>query len=146
LIEAGAMNFCITHHPPFKPEWETRIKALAEKYPRYIQWQRIEENELGNRGGLVTPKYQEDLNKTGCYGPTSGQVIDIDGNYLFCCCDYFRKHPMGNVFEHSILEGWRNVKYSEARESARNKKPILDVCVGCFSVKSGPKPSASSRS
>lgn len=135
LVDAGVAHFSITRHPPYDAKWDAKVLPLAEKFPQYIQLQCIEDNPLSNRGGLVSPRFQVDPSTEGCWGPTEGQIIDINGNYLFCCCDYYRKHPMGNVFTHTILEGWRNAKYAEARASVRDKKPILDVCEGCFERK-----------
>lgn len=131
LVEAGVCYFSITCYPPYSEEWDKRIISLIEKYPQYIRSATIESWELSNRGGLVKPKKQQDLSK-GCFATECGIPITLEGDYLFCCCDYHKTEKTGNVFSMSILEAWRNQRYVAARESVKIGLPKLDICKACF--------------
>jgi len=131
LVEAGICYFSITRHPPYSEEWDKKIIALVEKYPQYIRSSTIESWGLSNRGGLVKPINQQDMSK-GCRTCETGIPITLEGDYLFCCCDYHKTEKTGNVFNTSILEAWHNQKYLSARKSVRNGVPQLDICKACF--------------
>lgn len=135
LVDAGVVNFTITRHPPYSEEWDERLTRLAKKYPQYIALDCIENTPLHNRAGLVelSPAQDKVDMTNGCTTwREGGLVIDIDGKYLFCCCDYNRHESMGNIQDSPILEAWNNETYREARKSVASGKPILPICKACF--------------
>lgn len=131
LIAAGMTKFQITRHPPFTQKWDDRILPLAEKYPQYISCHVIEGTALYTQTGIIKPANRVDLSK-GCHQTASQMTITIDGDYLFCCCDYNKTEIMGNVFKQPILRAWNRMKYKQARASVRQGVPVLDVCKKCF--------------
>ena len=131
LIDAGVVNFNITRHPPCQKEWDRRIEHLATQYPRYLQWTCIEETPLSNRTGLVKPHQVQNL-EAGCFAPSLNLHIDIEGQYLYCCCDYLREHVLGNVRENSIVEAWNNPFYKKVRLEVNKGNPTIDICRACF--------------
>jgi 2-deoxy-scyllo-inosamine dehydrogenase (SAM-dependent)/8-amino-3,8-dideoxy-alpha-D-manno-octulosonate transaminase len=131
LIDAGVVNFNITRHPPYKEEWDRRINSLATRYGKYLQCTCIEEMPLSNRTGLVKPHRVQNL-EAGCFAPSVNLHIDIEGRYLYCCCDYNREHVMGNVLENSILEAWYHPFYKQARFEVNRGNPAIDICRACF--------------
>jgi 2-deoxy-scyllo-inosamine dehydrogenase (SAM-dependent)/8-amino-3,8-dideoxy-alpha-D-manno-octulosonate transaminase len=131
LIGAGVVNFNIARHPPYQEEWDRRIEHLATQYPQYLQWTCIEETPLSNRTGLVKPQQVQNL-EAGCFAPSVNLHIDIEGQYLYCCCDYLREHLLGNVRENSIVEAWNNPFYKKVRLEVNKGNPTLDICRACF--------------
>lgn len=131
LIDAGVVNFNITRHPPYTEEWDARIEHLAKQYPQYLQWRCIEETPLSNRTGIVEPHHLQNLD-AGCFAPSVCLHIDIDGQYLFCCCDYHRRHVMGNVREDSVVAAWNNPVFKKVRLEVNRGNPTIDICRSCF--------------
>lgn len=134
LIDAGIDKFIITRHPPFKPEWDTRIIYVQRRFPRHVFYRTIEDNPLVNRTGMVKPKVSFDFSH-GCFQASRHLQIDIEGKYVFCCSDYEKRHLMGDVFQHDILQAWNHPAYKAARKSVERGQPVLDVCKACFSGK-----------
>jgi sulfatase maturation enzyme AslB (radical SAM superfamily) len=131
LVAAGVRNFFVNRHPPYSDKWDAKIKGLAEMFPAHVFLSMPENGELSNRGGLVKPKRVRDISK-GCFTTTAAMHIDIDGNYLFCCCDYNKLHPMGNVRTQTVAEAWNNQKYRQARREVQRGNPVLEICKACF--------------
>ena len=131
LIDTGVVNFNITRHPPYEKDWDRRIEHLATQYPQYLQWTCIEETPLSNRTGLVIPHHVQNL-EAGCFAPSVNLHIDIDGRYLYCCCDYNRQHVMGNVRENSILDAWNHPFYKQVRREVNRGNPTINICRACF--------------
>jgi glycosyltransferase involved in cell wall biosynthesis len=136
LAAAGVINFNVTRHPPYNEEWDRRMGSLAARYPHCLQWTCIEDWPLSNRAGLVKPRRVASL-KAGCYMTSYSLPIDIDGRYLFCCCDYYRQHVLGNVREHGLVEAWNNPTYRAARLQVNAGNPSIDICRSCFGVNGG---------
>jgi MoaA/NifB/PqqE/SkfB family radical SAM enzyme len=137
LAAAGVMNVNVTRHPPYRVEWDRRIGSLAKRYRHYLQWTCIENTPLSNRAGLVKPRRVGNL-EAGCYMPSYILHIDIDGRYLFCCSDYHRRHILGNVWDHGLVEAWNNPDYRTARMEVNAGNPTLDICRACFGVDRAP--------
>lgn len=131
LRAAGIVYFNITRHPPYTDTWDHRISALISKHPQFVRSSTIENRPLSNRTGLVAPKQVADLSE-GCMAPSAALTITIDGDYMFCCCDYFRKHPLGNIFNVSALEAWGRPDYAKVRQEVQKGRPTIDVCKACF--------------
>ena len=139
LFKAGVFKFTVVHHPPFKQDWDKRLTALKEKYPSQIYVGKLE-GKLSNRGGLVTDNIRNNnreseaelISKIGCYTNSCSFNTTIDGDYLWCFCDYYKKNTHGNVFTMSITESWNNENWKSLRKKIRHSEPVLDVCKMCF--------------
>jgi radical SAM protein with 4Fe4S-binding SPASM domain len=70
--------------------------------------------------------------------PSYNLHIDIDGRYLFCCCDYHREHVLGNVREHGLVEAWNNPAYRTVRLEVNAGNPTINICRACFGVDGAP--------
>jgi MoaA/NifB/PqqE/SkfB family radical SAM enzyme len=133
LVKAGVVRFQVTRHPPYSAEWDARMAVLVQRHPTYIRCEAIEQGGLYNRGGLVKVKKQFDLSK-GCFMASCGLSIAINGDIMFCCCDYNREEVMGNIFRDRILDAWNKPEYAAARKSVRGGKPVLEICKRCFTI------------
>jgi 2-deoxy-scyllo-inosamine dehydrogenase (SAM-dependent) len=135
LLAAGIDKFLITRHPPYSDEWDARMESLVAMFPDSIACRTIDGLPLHNRTGMVKPRTTFDFSK-GCHTASRHFQIGIHGEYVWCCSDYDKRHLQGNVFNHSILEAWKNnLKYRAARKAVESGKPILDICKACFSGK-----------
>jgi MoaA/NifB/PqqE/SkfB family radical SAM enzyme len=140
LFEAGVFKFTVVHHPPLKDDWTKRLNALKEKFPSRIYIGIIEHNRLSNRGGLVAEnlrRYNREsdagyISKVGCFTNSCSFNTTIDGDYLWCFCDYYKNNTHGNVFTMSILDAWNYKDWKSLREKIRHAVPVLEVCKKCF--------------
>lgn len=146
LVNAGVFKFTITHHPPYKEAWENRMAGLKAKYPSRIHYHSLKGRELSNRGGKVEANIANNsysitssaktLSEKGCFTTSTGHTTSIDGDYIWCCCDYDKRNCMGNVNSTSILDSWNSKPWKSLRKNVQNGKPRLDVCKACFGLRS----------
>ena len=138
LRNSGVFSIMVTRHENTKPEWDARIGELAIKYPRLVHVTPVTQLLLSNRGGLVNPAVTEAqrLRKEGCFAPSRCLHVSIDGDYIWCCCDYRKVNLLGNVKNIGIKDAWNQEQWKGLRERVGKSMPELDVCKACFDVKS----------
>lgn len=136
LKEAGVFSIMVTQHPPYTVDWDKRMESLAKKYPQLVHVHNISKMELSTRGGLVKPERTEAqrLNREGCYAPSRCQHIGINGEYIWCCCDYKKQNLIGNAQDTRFIDAWNNPYWVHLRRGVNKKVPILDICKVCFEV------------
>jgi radical SAM protein with 4Fe4S-binding SPASM domain len=134
LIAAGVERFSVSRHQPIKPGWDARVQDLARRHPGMLSVTDLmdvqEKQGLHTRAGLV-PVGRVYV-AARCNAPMNCQHIDIDGNLLLCCNDYYRKNVMGNVKESTILEVWRSERFTRIRSDLLRGKPSLAICKNCI--------------
>ena len=136
LKEKGVKNFLVTQHenkPPKKfLEWYSSAPSSMKKN---IIFKELNENsKLSNRGGLVKVKKRatvENMLYRHCPWARLGLFIDVNGNMLLCCNDFFGNHSFGNVKEKTIIEIWNGEKYKKLRSEINKGKFNLEICKKC---------------
>lgn len=85
---------------------------------------------LSSRGGLIKVKNKE--RKQFCGFPSNNLVIDVHGNVVLCCEDYFGKFKWGNVKTASILKIWNKPKFRKIRKETKKGKFSIKLCEHCI--------------
>jgi len=130
LIHSGVFEFVVTQHQPSSTEWQKNLKTLTKKFPKTISLQSLTHTPLSNRGGLIQVTNKE--NRKNCIDPLQTLQIDIDGNIILCCNDYFRSQKFGNLKEKSIIDIWNDVNYKTIRYELRKGVTNLPICKKCL--------------
>lgn len=133
LSKNGVNKFFVTQHEDKPPKkficWYKKASFLDK---RKIIFQKINKNSiLSNRGGLVKVKNKKQFKK--CFMPKNNLVIDVDGNILLCCNDFFGRYKMGNIKEKSLIEIWNDARYRRLRKEISEGKFTLEICKKCSS-------------
>ena len=121
LVEAGVDEILATDYVGNKPM--KRIKGVTHRY--------LDENmPLLNRVGMIATKVKADL---PCQAEIrSAIVINVDGNLLKCCNDYFSKEIFGNVKKENLLDIWFNEKFRDTREQLKKQNfDYSELCRKC---------------
>ncbi len=135
LIKSGVNQFVITQHenkPPQKfMEW---YKNASLKERNRIVFKKLDENSpLTNRGGLIKIKKKGKFISRICPLPKTALFIDVNGNLLLCCNDFFGNYSFGNVKEKPLIEIWNGEKYKKCREEISKSNFSLEICKKCVS-------------
>ena len=133
-IGAGITFFGVTRHPPFKDEWDLKMKRLMSnpRYAAHITFGEIfgKPELLSNRAGAVEiPNF---IPLTTCRAPSLGFNILHNGDVVLCCADYHKTQVMGNIKDDGILEIWENPHFAWLRKEVAEGRPPLDICSSCF--------------
>ena len=133
LFDAGVTKFVVTDHGGKElTEPVRRAKRRPRILPSRIQFRRYTpDTALFNRGGLVKVENQRKLKY--CAYPAYEMIIDVDGNVILCCNDYYASHQFGNVMQTPILEIWHSTAMSQLRDRLLRGHfdlPICKVCAG----------------
>jgi radical SAM protein with 4Fe4S-binding SPASM domain len=99
------------------------------KFRRYTP-----DTSLFNRGGLVRVDNERRLKY--CAYPAYELVIDVDGNVVLCCNDYYGANHFGNVMQTSLLDIWHSTAMSEVRARLLAGHFDLPICRTCAGVAS----------
>ncbi len=131
LVSAGVDSFYVTlHMEKENPGFMKFYNSLSNKNQSKIILRRLyPESLLSSRGGLVEVKHKEI--KKFCGFPSHNVVIDVHGNFVLCCEDYFGKNKWGNVKEESIMEIWNKKRFRKLRRDTMKGKFELDICKHC---------------
>lgn len=132
LIQAGLSEIFVTLHDKNPQNRRKKLEPVAERFPRQVYINLLDYQFLSTRGGSVDVDNPSILTK--CIETPLLMPIDYQGNVLFCCEDYHKKHKAGNLLTQSIKEIWYNEKYQKLRKDLRKGKPELDICKNCFGI------------
>jgi len=138
LMNCGVFAILVSQHEGCTERWKERMAALAAKYPTVVHVTDVSQLELSNRGGMVNagPKTEvARIRRDGCRAPSRCMHISIDGDYVWCCCDYNKVNLLGNVAKLSIRQAWRAEPWKTLRQRVSDGVPVLDVCKKCFEAK-----------
>ena len=136
LFTAGAERIVVSHHPPFNRIWEEKIASLIRLFPGRILLYEVGGGRGGtgwtNRGGSVPNEKLPGTtrNQKRCID-TQWFQIDIAGNVLLCCNDFFKKNIMGSVRTDSIKDIWEGYRFSQLRKDLSHGKFNLPICRAC---------------
>ncbi len=126
--EAGAKRIEITQHPPDKDGWLDAIAEVQKEHPKIIRIRRIEPDVLHNQAGMVPAQTNP---RTHACLSVLGLTVDVYGDALLCCLDYYRKHQYGNIKDKSLEQIWTDLNYVKVRKLIGERKPGAALCKGC---------------
>jgi cyclic pyranopterin phosphate synthase len=132
LVEAGVMEFVITYHKPESKDFRTRMELLKKKWGNYLNLQSLDDTPLSNRGGLIYVANQEV--RKNCIEPLRTVQIDLEGNVVLCCNDFFRVHKFGNIQKESLREIWDKKSFQKLRKELRWGVINLPICRKCLNT------------
>jgi len=122
LFKSGLDYLIITNHD------NKRIKTDM-KFKNKIFIKNLDKNELSNRAGLVNLKNIRHFNK--CIRPSLFLTINIQGDIILCCNDFFSKHKFGNIMKKDNMNIWKSPKFKRIRKQIRDGKFSLELCKKC---------------
>lgn len=82
-----------------------------------------------NRGGLVDLPGSQPMGK--CKIHLDCLIVNVDGDVVLCCNDYFSTVTYGNVNDMSIKEIWDSPKYRDDRQRIARGEKIYPICKQC---------------
>lgn len=140
LKEVGVDKFYISQHTkePSKVIEETLNfikKAFPEFYNENVEYSHVINNNnffLLNRGGLieVEPARRPGDMEKSCK-MANGLTIDVDGNVILCCNDYYSEYVFGNLNKKSMKEIWNDPDYLRIRAKIKAGIWPLEICRKC---------------
>jgi radical SAM protein with 4Fe4S-binding SPASM domain len=75
---------------------------------------------------------RDDLNQSACHAPWSSIVIMTDGRVPVCCSDYNAGALMGNVYDKSIQDIWKDVAFEKFRAAHLSEgRNGVKMCIDC---------------
>lgn len=136
LISSGVDKFFVSHHENKPPKifmsWYEKA-SFSEK--RKIIFKKMDENSpLSNRGGAI--KVKNNITRIfgrRCKRPSISFTVDVFGESLLCCNDFFGKYSFGNVKEKSVMETWESAAYAKMRKEIVFKHVFPEICKKCLS-------------
>lgn len=134
LLKAGVDRFIVTDHGFKKiPELLQNRAWWSFRKQRKIRLRRFNSaSSLFNRGGLV--EIDNMRTHSYCAYPTYEMVIDVSGNVILCCNDYYGHYTFGNVTERHIREIWASELFSAVRNDLLAGQFTLDICKKCVNI------------
>jgi radical SAM protein with 4Fe4S-binding SPASM domain len=132
LRAAGINEFVVTDHGPLHgaardPAAEAEFRSRAG-----VRYRKMgEAAALFNRGGLIERMHPRTHRR--CYYPAYEIVIDIEGNVIMCCNDYYGEAKFGNVMNSKLADIWSSAALVETRRNlarGRFESRLCRACVG----------------
>jgi 2-deoxy-scyllo-inosamine dehydrogenase (SAM-dependent) len=135
LLAAGVDAFVVTDHggrsltAPVKRATGF-LAALRQKRVRLRRFGPM--TSLFDRGGLVTvanPRHH-----SFCAYPAYELVVDVNGNVILCCNDFFGEYKFGNVLHESVVSIWTSPAMTQVRRRLRSGHFDLPICRACVGI------------
>lgn len=130
LVQAGADYIKVSlHEHPLPASFAAVLETvkLSPHARHLVLFERHEDQELFNRGGAVYVKNHIRIN----FCNYKRLTIDVDGNVLLCCMDYYSRHTFGNAAKEPLLAIWNRREYRDVRRSARAGLWPYEICRIC---------------
>ncbi|MFW6231076.1 MAG: radical SAM/SPASM domain-containing protein, partial [Nanoarchaeota archaeon] len=103
----------VTQHEPVDEAHYSFLQNLGHGYKSFFLRRAISGEHLSTRGGLVNIDNPE--KKSFCAIPSVQLSVDVDGNVVLCCDDYFSTHTYGNVHVEALYTIWRKKEFKKVR-------------------------------
>lgn len=134
LINAGLDQFVVTDHGFKKMPEILKYKGLSSIFMKNkIRFRKFNSiTSLFNRGGMVEVNNMRTHNY--CAYPAYEIVIDVKGNLILCCNDYYGNYPFGNIMEQHIGAIWESEAFSKVRNDLLEGIFELDICRKCMGL------------
>lgn len=134
LFAAGVNLFMVSNHGGHRL---TEFVEHLERtwwifHPRIWIRRFTQARSLFNRGGLVEVTRPRRFDY--CSYLAFEMVIDVDGNVVLCCNDYYGATQFGNIMQTSILNIWRSSAMTTLRKRLLKGEFDLPICRKCAGV------------
>ena len=139
LVESGADCVKVSRHDREPAPAFTRMIEAVKSSPyaeNLLIFERDEDHELSNRGGAVYVKHPGKIN----FCSFKRLTIDVEGNVILCCMDYYSKHRFGNAVTERLIDIWNKKSYRDIRRRYWSGLWPYEICRIC----SGDAPSPAS--
>jgi len=134
LFASGVSLFLVTNHGGRGlTEFVQQIEHAWWIFHPRIWFRRLtHDRSLFNRGGLV--EVTRPRRFSYCSYLAYEMVIDVDGNVVLCCNDYYGNTQFGNVMRTPILNIWNSSSMSNLRKRLLQGEFDLPICRRCSGV------------
>lgn len=132
LIDIEGINIEFSMYEKFDDEKLSNLSKLKSPY----KIKDVENNTkklFNNRAGNANVGNDVTLPLNQCCNLPFYKIdVDVNGDVLLCCSDWYRKEILGNVIEENILDVWNNSKYSKIRNSLiHGNRKECKLCSKC---------------
>lgn len=130
LVESGADCIKVSQHDRTPtPAFAQMTEAVkGSQYAKnMLIFERDEEQELSNRGGAVYVKHPGKIN----YCNFKRLTIDVEGNVILCCMDYYSEHRFGNASAERLIDIWNKKDYLDIRRRYWSGLWPYEICRVC---------------
>ena len=112
------------------PDWLKKIFLDKVEYKTFyaLKWPHM---DVLNNYDLM---YSIGEEKDDCDNVNSTITVRSDGSVVACCFDLTSKIVLGNINDNTLIEIWNNDKYTNLRNSIKQKK-FISICKNCSNVK-----------
>lgn len=131
LVDAGIVNFAVTHHSYSEDAGWKNILMLAKKYPNFFTLETLHGREISNWGGLIEDPELTIQQMPFCEAPETALRVSYKGKVKQCCCDYYGVSDEGDLAEESILEIWNKPSFKQFRKEVLAGVYKRNMCKGC---------------
>lgn len=132
-LSEGAFRVTVTRHRPYTQDWLDEIERLQYVYGKHrIKIKTLDAVRLTHIPWTVEIRGPEQIDHapiTRCYD-LDGISVGIDGRYLTCCHDIYRRMTLGTIRSDSFADYWKLTK--PLRKDLSQGKPIWTLCHKCF--------------
>lgn len=132
LVASGVNTFYIAQH---SQEEQPSMKVLIEYRQLHgggdveLMYRKLYPGEITNRAGLIESGCP--LEGRCCRRPSDIVTIDVDGNVILCCNDYFSSVIFGNIRNENLLDVWNKSDYKKLRKQLKRGIFDLPICRRC---------------
>jgi MoaA/NifB/PqqE/SkfB family radical SAM enzyme len=134
LVAAGVTSFVVTDHGGRAlTEPVRRAARMPWPFRSHIRFRRFTSaSALFNRGGLIA--VANERRHSYCAYPAYELVIDVEGNVVLCCNDYYGTHTFGNIMAAPLLDIWDSPRMSLVRRRLLAGQFDLAICRACVGI------------
>jgi radical SAM protein with 4Fe4S-binding SPASM domain len=127
-LEIGMIDFELNQESinQMKKKWQNFDPSIKFVAKTFTTWDGSAEdiNKLKLNSG---PKNI----KVTCQYPWTKMTVNWDGKVSPCCFDYNKKHVLGDLNTHSIVDIWNSEKMQELRAEFKSNKVKNSLCKNC---------------
>lgn len=132
LLDIEGINVEFSMYEPFSDEKLEKLSHMKSPY-KIKDIENTSKKFFNNRAGNANfgVKLDKPLQQC-CNLPFYKMDIDINGDVLLCCSDWYRKDIIGNVYKENVLDVWNNSKYFSIRSNLINgNRKDCKLCSKC---------------
>jgi len=133
LSKAGLDKIVVSQHGDCVPKNIAKLFSYLDQQPsektkiEYIKFN--SSFSFYNRGGSIDVKNPSFIPR--CKDLDNALVIDVNGNVILCCNDYYSSVKLGNLYNEKLIDIWNKNEYRKIRRQLRNDVYSLAICKKC---------------
>lgn len=129
LINAG-MN--LLHVTQYDKTINNELQTIINKRQNLITIKKLQPADICNRAGALKNIKKSNYQAKPCFLPAKQLVINVKGEVILCCNDYFAQEVMGNCRQDNLVNIWQNKKFNKFRNCLkRGGRSIFKLCRHC---------------